>query len=450
MHSPGNAVFHRDLNKSYPIIDRGEGSYLIDIDGRKYLDASSGAVAANLGHSNPEIAKAIYEQAIKVGFVHSMRFETEVLHELSEMIVSMAPENLDRVYYTSGGSEANESALKLARQIHRDKGKAGKFINIGRWQSYHGNTMGSLSVGGDVTRRFPYMPLLNKTEHVDSPYYTHADSETQIHEENMRCLEQLKRKVKELGDESISALIIEPIVGSQQGGVVPTKEYLQGVRKICDEHDIIFIVDEVMTGFYRTGKPFAVQHFDVVPDIITFGKGVSAGYAPLGGMIVHNRLTEELLQYSNGKFIHGYTYSGHPISVAAGLATLKKYQSLNIQQLCNKNSDILVNRLKEIRANSTIMGSIRGKGLLLGVELLKNAVQTELFDPSFQASQKLNNYAMELGAIFYPGSGAIDGERGEHLIIAPPLNSTEEELDMLLQVFEQSIQKLEIEILQTN
>jgi adenosylmethionine-8-amino-7-oxononanoate aminotransferase len=450
MHSLGNAVFHRDLNKSYPIIDRGQGSYLIDIDGRKYLDASSGAVAANLGHSNPEIAEAIYEQAIKVGFVHSMRFETEVLHELSEMIVSMAPENLDRVYYTSGGSEANESALKLARQIHRDKGKAGKFINIGRWQSYHGNTMGSLSVGGDVTRRFPYMPLLNKTEHVDSPYYTHADSESQIHEENMRCLEQLKRKVKELGDESISALIIEPIVGSQQGGVVPTKEYLQGVRKICDEHDIIFIADEVMTGFYRTGKPFAVQHFDVEPDIITFGKGVSAGYAPLGGMIVHNRLTEELLQYSNGKFIHGYTYSGHPISVAAGLATLKKYQSLNIQQLCDKNSDILVNRLKEIRKNSTIMGSIRGKGLLLGIELLKNADQNELFDPSFQASQKLNNYAMELGAIFYPGSGAIDGERGEHLIIAPPLNSTEEELDMLLQVFQQSIQKLEIEILQTN
>jgi adenosylmethionine-8-amino-7-oxononanoate aminotransferase len=450
MHSLGNAVFHRDLNKSYPIIDRGQGSYLIDIDGRKYLDASSGAVAANLGHSNPEIAEAIYEQAKKVGFVHSMRFETEVLHELSEMIVSMAPENLDRVYYTSGGSEANESALKLARQIHRDKGKAGKFINIGRWQSYHGNTMGSLSVGGDVTRRFPYMPLLNKTEHVDSPYYTHADSESQIHEENMRCLEQLKRKVKELGDDSISALIIEPIVGSQQGGLVPTKEYLQGVRKICDEHDIIFIADEVMTGFYRTGKPFAVQHFDVVPDIITFGKGVSAGYAPLGGMIVHNRLTEELLQYSNGKFIHGYTYSGHPISVAAGLATLKKYQSLNIQQLCDKNSDILVNRLKEIRKNSTIMGSIRGKGLLLGIELLKNADQNELFDPSFQASQKLNNYAMELGAIFYPGSGAIDGERGEHLIIAPPLNSTEEELDMLLQVFQQSIQKLEIEILQTN
>jgi len=450
MHSPGNAVFHRDLNKSYPIIDRGEGSYLIDIDGRKYLDASSGAVAANLGHSNPEIAAAIYEQAIKVGFVHSMRFETEVLHELSEMIVSLAPENLNHVYYTSGGSEANESALKLARQIHRDKGKAGKFINIGRWQSYHGNTMGSLSVGGDVTRRFPYMPLLNKTEHVDSPYYTHSDSESKIHEENMRCLEQLKRKVKELGDESISALIIEPIVGSQQGGVVPTKEYLQGVRKICDEHDIIFIADEVMTGFYRTGTPFAVQHFDVVPDIITFGKGVSAGYAPLGGMIVHNRLTEELLQYSNGKFIHGYTYSGHPISVAAGLATLKKYQSLKIQQLCDKNSGILVNRLKEIRANSTIMGSIRGKGLLLGVELLENADQNQLFDPSFQASQKLNNYAMELGAIFYPGSGAIDGERGEHLIIAPPLNSTEEELDMLLQVFEQSIQKLEIEILQTN
>lgn len=450
MHSPGNAVFHRDLNKSYPIIDRGEGSYLIDIDGRKYLDASSGAVAANLGHSNPEIAEAIYEQAIKVGFVHSMRFETEVLHELSARIVSMAPENLDRVYYTSGGSEANESALKLARQIHRDKGKAGKFINIGRWQSYHGNTMGSLSVGGDVTRRFPYMPLLNKTEHVDSPYYTHADSESQIHEENMRCLEQLKRKVKELGDESISALIIEPIVGSQQGGVVPTKEYLQGVRKICDEHDIIFIADEVMTGFYRTGKPFAVQHFDVEPDIITFGKGVSAGYAPLGGMIVHNRLTEDLLQYSNGKFIHGYTYSGHPISVAAGLATLNKYQSLNIQQLCEKNSTILVNRLKEIRKNSTIMGSIRGKGLLLGVELLKNADQNELFDPAFQASQKLNNYAMELGAIFYPGSGAIDGERGEHLIIAPPLNSTDEELDMLLHVFEQSIQKLEIEILQTN
>ncbi|MCL1702460.1 aminotransferase class III-fold pyridoxal phosphate-dependent enzyme [Lysinibacillus sp. Bpr_S20] len=437
-------VFHRDFNTNYPIITHGEGSFLFTEDGESYIDGSSGAVAANLGHSNENIAKAMYDQAMKVGFVHTMRFETNLLHLTSQKIIDLAPEKMESVFFCSGGSEANESALKLCRQINRDRGKATKFISIGRWQSYHGNTIGSLSVGGDVQRRYPYSPLLNKTEHIDAPYYPPHFSEEDKIKEDERCLNQLRRVVNEVGAESISAIIVEPIVGSQQGAMVPTSIYLKGIRKICSEFDIYMIVDEVMTGFYRTGESFAILHEkDVVPDIITFGKGVTAGYAPLAGMIVHENLIKQLKKFSDGKFLHGFTYSGHPVCLAAGYSAITEYENQNIKENIKNQSSLIYKRLNEIKKNSKTIGSIRGKGLLIGVEFFENKNNMRYFERGVLFAAKFNSLAMKKGAVFYPGSGGVDGTKGEHILIAPPLNITTADVKTLINIFEETLYEME-------
>ncbi len=428
-------VFHRDFSKSYPIITHGSGVYLYDKDGKRYLDGCSGAVAANLGHGIEEIADAMAGQAKKSAFVHTLRFETEVLHSLSKKIASIAPEGLDRVYFTSGGSEANESAIKLARQIHRDRGKAEKHIVIGRWQSYHGNTFGSLSAGGDIKRRHVYTPNLLDFEHIYSPNCLRCPYQRSLDEcsrnQNPSCVQSLERLILELGPENVSAFIAEPIVGSQLGAVLPPEEYFQRVRVICDRYDVLLIIDEVMTGFGRTGSHFAIDHYGAIPDIITFGKGVAAGYAPLAGMIVHEDIVEGLLKHSKGKFMHGYTYSGHPVSVAAGLAVLQIYERENLCEKARMAGSYLYEKLKELQGEVPIIYDIRGKGLLLGVEIAADAAGTP-FPPEAAASERINELAMEHGAVFYPGSGTIDGMRGDHLIISPPLTINQEEIDELI------------------
>lgn len=442
-----DAVFHRDLKKQYPIITYGEGIYLYDENGKAYIDASSGAVAANLGHSNKKIAQAMYDQANKVGFVHTLRFETEIMHKLAAKIIQLAPSTLNKVYFTSGGSEANESAIKLARQYHRDRGNRDKQIVIGRWQSYHGNTLGSLSVGGDVKRRKPYITSLVKTEHINSPYCrpcrNNLNNEECVHTDYVGSTKELERKVIELGAENISAVMMESIVGSQQGAVVPPKDYFKKVRKICDQNDILLIIDEVMTGFGRTGTNFAIEQFGIEPDILTFGKGVSAGYAPLAGMIVNDQIVKGIIENSNGQFVHGYTYSGHPISIAAGLAALEIYEEENVLYNCQKVSNHLFNKLRELQQSSNIIADIRGRGLLIGIELVKDKQLEVLFDPSEQVSNRINEIAMNLGAVFYPGSGGIDGLNGEHLLVSPPLNINMQEADKIIDILKQAINLFE-------
>lgn len=442
-----DSVFHRDLKMNYPLITHGEGIYLFDDTGKKYIDASSGAVAANLGHSNEKIAKAMYDQATKVGFVHTMRFETKVLHQLAAKIVQMAPSSLNKVYFTSGGSEANESAIKLARQYHRDKGDKDKQIVIGRWQSYHGNTLGSLSIGGDIKRRKPYTPNLIKTEHVYSPYCRQCpynrDQNICRKNNDHSCVTDLERKIVELGAENVSAVIMEPIVGSQQGAMVPPDGYFKRIREICDKNDIVLIIDEVMTGFGRTGTNFAIEQFGIEPDIMTFGKGISAGYAPLAGMIVNDKITNGILENSEGKFMHGYTYSGHPVLAAAGLASLEIFEEEAVLQNCQKVSKYFFERLKKLKDSSSIISDIRGRGLLIGIEFVRDKDKNILFDPSEQVSNKINKIAMGLGAIFYPGSGGIDGIHGEHLIISPPLNINKREIDEIIEILSKAIQTFE-------
>ncbi|SFA69625.1 MULTISPECIES: aspartate aminotransferase family protein [unclassified Bacillus (in: firmicutes)] len=437
-------VFHRDFTKKYPIITHGEGIYLYDEDGKKYIDACSGAVAANLGHGVEEIADAMAFQAKKAAFVHTMRFETEVLHTLSEKIAKLAPPSMNKVYFTSGGSEANESAIKLARQHHKDAGRPEKHIVIGRWQSYHGNTMGSLSAGGDIKRRQVYTPNLLNYNHIHSPYCKRcpyqrekADCDSK---QNWSCVKDFESLVLEVGPEQISAFIAEPIVGSQLGAVSPPEVYFKEIRRICDKYNILLIVDEVMTGFGRTGKDFGIQHFGIIPDIITFGKGVSAGYAPLAGMIVHDRIVEGLMKNSKGKFVHGYTYSGHPVSVAAGLSVLRIYEREDILSNVQESGQYLRAKLLELKSKCPIIFDVRGEGLLMGIELAVDGVIGTPFPANLLASERINSIAMDLGAVFYPGSGSIGGHSGDHLLITPPLTVTKSEIDEMLGLLERALQ----------
>lgn len=443
-------VFHRDLTKTYPIVTSASGVYLYDHTGKRFLDGSSGAIAANLGHGVEEIVEAMAEQARKAAFVHTLRFETPVLKELAREIAQLAPSSLNRVYFTSGGSEANESAIKLARQYHRDRGKPEKHIVIGRWQTYHGNTMGALSAGGDIKRRQPYTPNLLHFEHVHSPYCLHCPyhkkEEDCLKENRLACADDLERLVLEIGPQFVSAFICEPIVGSQQGAVVPPQGYFQRIREICDRYDIVLIVDEVMTGFGRTGTHFAIESFGIEPDILTFGKGVSGGYAPLAGMIVSDVIVQSVIQHSGGRFVHGYTFSGHPVSVAAGLAAIRYYKQHNVLENCQIQGAYLFNRLIELKEKYKTVGQVRGKGLLLGLELLWDRDAQILYPPAYGAAERLNQHAMRLGAVFYPGSGSIDGTYGEHLLIGPPLTITRNEIDELVSILDQAVAAFEAQV----
>ncbi|WP_413299021.1 aspartate aminotransferase family protein [Bacillus sp. 1P10SD] len=436
-------VFHRDFSKTYPIITHGKGIYLYDENGKRYMDACSGAVAANLGHGVEEIAEAMAFQAKKAAFVHTMRFETEVLFQLAEKIAKLAPQSLKKVYFTCGGSEANESAIKLARQYHKNAGRNDKHIVIGRWQSYHGNTFGSLSAGGDIKRRQTYTPNLLNFNHVHSPNCARCpyqrEKEDCEYKQNWSCVRDFESVITEIGPDNISAFIAEPIVGSQLGAVSPPEVYFKEIRKICDKYNIVLIVDEVMTGFGRTGKDFGIQHFGIVPDIITFGKGVSAGYAPLAGMIVHDRIVDSLIENSKGKFVHGFTYSGHPVSVAAGLSALTIYEREGILKNVQVVGDYLKQQLFALKKRCPIIFDVRGEGLLLGIELAIDGERGTPFPEEFHASERINSIAMDLGAVFYPGSGSINGYLGDHLLISPPLTVTTGEIDEMVSILENSL-----------
>ncbi|MGG3563939.1 aspartate aminotransferase family protein [Neobacillus rhizosphaerae] len=436
-------VFHRDFSKTYPIITHGKGIFLYDETGKRYMDACSGAVAANLGHGVEEIAEAMAFQAKKAAFVHTMRFETEVLFQLAEKIAKLAPHSLNKVYFTSGGSEANESAIKLARQFHKDAGRPEKHIVIGRWQSYHGNTFGSLSAGGDIKRRQVYTPNLINFSHVHSPNCKRCpyqrEKEDCDFKKNWSCVRAVESVILELGPENISAFIAEPIVGSQLGAVSPPEVYFKEIRKICDQYNIVLIVDEVMTGFGRTGKDFGIQHFGISPDIMTFGKGVSAGYAPLAGMVVHDRMVESLIENSKGKFVHGYTYSGHPVSVAAGLSALTIYEREGIVNNVQVTGDYLKEQLLALKKHYPIIFDVRGEGLLVGIELAFDGEKGSPFPEKLHASERINSIAMGLGAVFYPGSGSINGYLGDHLLISPPLTVTTDEVDEMVRILENSL-----------
>lgn len=434
-------VFHRDWRKTLPMIDRGEGVYLYDRDGKKYLDGSGGPAVINIGHGVKEVIEAMMEQARKVCFPYVGHFVSEAQIELSRKVIEFAPSGMARVYFISGGSEATEIALKMARQYHLGRGESSRVKIIGRWQGYHGATIGALSVSGHTSRRNDYQPYLLNFPHIPPVYCYRCPYEKTYPSCGLVCAHELEKAIKQEGKDHIAAFIAEPIVGNSLGAVPPPHEYFPIVREICDRYGILFIADEVITGFGRTGKNFGINHWGVTPDLIITGKGTGSGYTPLGAVIVHQRVYDVFEKSQRPAFFMGYTYSGNPLSCAAGLAVLRYIEKNRLVERSAQMGKYLFERFARMK-ELPMVGDIRGKGLLLGIELVKDKEKKTPFLRSQKVSETLTSRAFHNGLILMSGTGTADGVSGDHTVVSPPFTVTERQLDELAELLEKSIREV--------
>jgi len=425
-------VFYRAVNKKYLEVDRGEGIYLYDTEGNKYIDACSGAAVSNLGHAHPVIIEAMLEQAQKVAFSHLSRWTSPPIQQLADLVAELAPGSLNKLYLVSGGSEATESALKMARGyfVERD-GQSSKYRIISRWKSFHGNTIGSLSMTGDK-RRKKYTPLLLNFPHIAPAYCYRCPFGKDQHTCEVDCALDLERAIKMEGAEYVAAFIAEPVGGAACGAIVPHKDYFKIIRQICDHYDILLIDDEVMAGFGRTGSMFSIDDWGVVPDMICAAKGMSAGYSPLGAVIAKQEIYDTFKKGS-GIFVHGHTYGGNPLSAAVALAVVKTLIADNIVDNSRIIGDYLLAQLQEKLLPFSFVGDVRGKGLMLGVEIVRDKVTKEPFPAAMAMAEKLTVTLMKHGIIVYPGTGNADGENGDQFLLAPPLIITKDQTDELIE-----------------
>ena len=413
-------VLHRHTHWDLPRAAGGEGIYIIDDTGKRYLDASGGAAVSCLGHGHPRVIDAIKRQADEIAFAHSGFFTSAAAEDLAAHLSDRAPGNLDYVYLVSGGSEAVEAAIKLARQYFVEKGEPQRRHLIGRWQSYHGNTLGALSTGGNRWRREQFAPLLVESHHIAPcfPYRYRADDESE-EAYGLRVADELETKIQELGPETVIAFVAEPVVGATSGAVPPVPGYFRRVREICDRHGVLLILDEVMCGMGRTGSLFACEQDDVVPDLLCMAKGLGAGYQPIGAVMLSAAIYDAIRDGS-GMFQHGHTYMGHPIACAAALAVQHAIEEEGLLEQVREMGAELSDRLTERLGNHRHIGDIRGRGLFMGIELVQDRASKEPFDPDAKLHLKIKQEAMARGLICYPGGGTIDGQRGDHILLAPP------------------------------
>jgi adenosylmethionine-8-amino-7-oxononanoate aminotransferase len=425
-------VFYRQPRHDYPVAVRGEGTLLIDRDGNRYLDASGGAAVSCLGHDHPRVIDAIQAQVAKLAYAHTSFFTSEPAEALADHLIERAPEGIDRVYYVSGGSEAVEAALKMARQYFVEIGQPQRSRFIARRQSYHGNTLGALSVGGNATRRRQFQPLLIEVAHV-SPCYAYRDQAEGESDQAYvaRLAEELDSTVRKLGPDTAIAFVAEPVVGATLGAVPPVPGYFQAVREICDRYGMLLILDEVMCGTGRTGTLFACEQEDVRPDLVTIAKGLGAGYQPIGATLVSGAIYEAIVAGS-GFFQHGHTYMAHPTACAAALAvqeTIVEEQLLGrVRMQGGKLRELLHERL----GDHVHVGDIRGRGLLQGIELVADRVSKRPFAPERRLHARVKSEALARGLMCYPGGGTIDGTRGDHVLLAPPYVVADSELELIV------------------
>ncbi|MDG9883816.1 aspartate aminotransferase family protein [Pseudomonas sp. GD04058] len=413
-------VLHRSFNHTYPTAVAGDGPYLIDSTGKRYLDASGGAAVSCLGHSDPEVIEAVRRQVGQLAYAHSSFFTTEVMEELADFLVARAPKGLESVYFVSGGSEAVETALKLARQYFVEIGQPGRKHVIARRQSYHGNTLGALAAGGNEWRRRQFEPLLIDVSHV-SPSYAYRDQapgET-VEQYVQRLSEELEAKIHRLGPDNVMAFIAEPVVGATLGAVPAAAGYFKRVRDICDRHGVLLILDEVMCGMGRTGSLFAAEQEGITADLITIAKGLGAGYQPIGATLVSAKIRDAIANGS-GFFQHGHTYIGHATACAAALAVQKTIEKRGLLNQVVTLGDTLRARLAERFSEHPHVGDVRGRGLFRGIELVNERATKTPFDPSIKLHARVKKAAMAQGLMCYPMGGTIDGQRGDHILLAPP------------------------------
>ncbi len=435
-------VFHRNPQHTLNRAVRGQGISLFDQDGRQYLDASGGAAVSCLGHGHPDVIAAIKTQLDQVAYAHSSFFTTQACEDLADCLAGAAPGDLDHVYFVSGGSEAIEAALKLARQYFVERGETERSQFIARRQSYHGNTLGALAIGGNAWRRQPFLPLLAPAHHV-SPCYAYRDQRPGETEEQYaaRLADELEQKILEIGPDRVAAFVAETVVGATAGALPPVRTYLRRIREVCDRHGVLLILDEVMSGMGRTGHLYACAEDGVAPDILAIAKGLGAGYQPIGAMLASRRIYDTLVNGS-GFFQHGHTYMGHATACAAALAVQRVIGRDNLLANVLARGEQLRTRLREVFADHPNVGDVRGRGLFVGVEFVRDRADKSVLDPALKTHARLKRQAMENGLMVYPMGGTVDGVHGDHVLLAPPFICTAADIDEIAARLDRTVRQI--------
>jgi adenosylmethionine-8-amino-7-oxononanoate aminotransferase len=445
--NPAPALFPRNFRKQYPEVVRAEGCYFYTADGRRILDAVGGAAVVSIGHGVASVAEAMAEQARRLAFIHTSEYHTAEGKRLAARLRALAPPNFQeqgRVIYTCGGSEAAETAIKLARKYWIDRGQPQRARVLSRQQSYHGNTLGALSVSGNIRRRKLYAPMLHDWGQIAPCYCYRCPLGLTFPECRLACADELDKLLATTDLATVAAFIFEPVSGATLGAAAPPAGYVERLAEICRARGILLIADEVMTGMGRTGKPFAVEHWGIAPDMILVGKGIAGGYAPLGAVLVAPHIAEAVAQGS-GSFEHGFTYQAHPVSMAASHAVLDYMEQHNLFARVEPAARELLNALAPL-TRRRIVGDLRGKGLLLGLELVHNAATREPFPAAQNVADRFFEAAFAEGVATYPIRGCVDGERGDHVLLAPPFTIASREMYELAMALDRTLARLEREL----
>ncbi|MBH9660505.1 aspartate aminotransferase family protein [Burkholderia multivorans] len=426
-------VFHRAPRATLPVAVAGDGIEIIDSTGKRYIDACGGAAVSCLGHSNQRVIDAIKRQVQQLPYAHTSFFTTDAAEELADRLVAAAPAGLEHVYFVSGGSEAIEAALKLARQYFVEKGEPQRRHFIARRQSYHGNTLGALAIGGNAWRREPFLPLLIEAHHV-SPCYAYREQRADETEEAFaqRLADELEGRIVELGAENVAAFVAETVVGATAGAVPPVRTYLKKIRAVCDKYGVLLILDEIMSGMGRTGYLFACEEDGVAPDLLTIAKGLGAGYQPIGATLVSDRIYRTIVDGS-GFFQHGHTYLGHASACSAALEVQRVIAEDNLLDNVRARGEQLRAALRARYGAHPHVGDVRGRGLFVGVELVRDRDSKATFDPALKLHATIKREAMQRGLMVYPMGGTIDGRHGDHILIAPPFICTAQQIDAIVE-----------------
>lgn len=420
----------------HPVITDAYDEYLVTEDGTEIVDAAAGAAVVNLGHSLDGVAEVMAEQADRVAYVSTSHFTSPPVESLAGKLAGMAPGTLDNAFLANSGSEAVETAIKLARDYHVARGNEAKETVIGRWQSYHGATLGALSASGNTGRRSIYKPLMTDWPKLPPAYPFRWGYDGSPEAQARAAAAELESLIEREGPETVAAFIAEPVSGSSIPAAHPHPAYYREVRQICDTHDVLFIADEVMVGFGRTGEPFACDNFGVVPDLMALGKGVAAGYAPISATMVADHVAEAL-EDADHSFYHGHTFSGNPVSTAVADHVVDRYTD-SLFEAARERGDSLLAGLEPL-AESPIVGDVRGIGLMIGVEFVADTETNEPFDPDENVASRIYDHALEEGVYVYPGGGSVDGQAGDHLLLVPPLTVSEDAVDRIARTVVDSV-----------
>ncbi|RJX21429.1 MAG: aspartate aminotransferase family protein [Desulforudis sp.] len=435
-------VIKPDLLDKYPVVSHGKGIYLYDTDGKWYLDGCSGALTANIGHGNVSIAKTMRDQASKVAFTYRSQFANQPSEDLGRLLAHLSPGDLNWVFLVNSGSEATETAMKIAVQYWQTKGRPLKNRVISRWMSYHGITLGALSVSGHTARRKPFSPLLYDYPVAPPPYCYRCPLEQRHPECNLLCARELERSIQLIGPENIAAFIFEPVIGASGAAVVPPDGYHEKIAEICRRYEVLLITDEVMTGFGRTGRMFAVEHWGLEPDLMIIGKGLSGGYAPIAATMVSDRLMDEIITGIGG-IMAGHTFSANPLSSAVALSVVRYLRNHEIIEKLDKKSRYLEKSLRWLAHKHPSVGDIRGLGMMWGVELVSHYMTKEPFDAKMNVTAMVVKQAMENGLIIYGCGGGFVGPAGATFMIGPPLTITKREISMLIGLLDLTLSQVE-------